>query len=81
MSRSATGGRITKKFTRIELQSSLRSEVMGASTVCPATSKRSTSPRRRLSVLAIPSSTDASGRWPLNHCPAMMRFSGGWAAA
>jgi len=50
-------GNITKKFTRIEPQSTLRSVVTRPETVCPPTSNTIRSPSFRPSVLARPSST------------------------
>ncbi|MCY1233165.1 hypothetical protein D9M72_456960 [compost metagenome] len=76
----ADGGRITKKLTRIEPQSSLRSEVTRACTCWPATSKRSVSPRWIPSVLAMPSSTEAPASVPAlpsDHRPAITRLPSG----
>ena len=49
-------GYITKKLARMDVQSTRRTEVMRASWVMPAMSKRNTSPSRKRKVLAMPSS-------------------------
>jgi hypothetical protein len=65
----------------MELQSTLRSEVILASLCTPATSKRSVSPSFRPSVAAMPSSTLTAPASSACHCPATTVLCEGCCAA
>jgi len=61
---------MTKKFTFIESQRSLRSDVMRALNDSPPTLIVNSSPSFQPSVRAIPSSTEISSRFRSSHLPA-----------
>ncbi len=82
-------GNITKKFTRIEPQSTLRSDVTWPDTGWPPTSNTILSPSFRPSVFARPSSTLSPSASPGTHLPAtilacfgssleLLRFNSRW---
>ncbi len=81
MSGSALTGYITKKFACMELQSTLRSDVIFASLAVPATSKRSVSPSLRPSVSARPASTLTAPCSPGVQRPATTWLCAGCCAA
>jgi hypothetical protein len=78
---SSLTGNITKKFARIEPQSTLRSDVMRPCTGRPPMSKPSSSPSFSPSVAAMPSSTLTPPFSSGTHSPATTWLCAGCAAA